>query len=76
MLGITNTKSQHTIHKEMIKWSDLIAQWKQCCPMKTSMTGIPKVLFAYRTAVHEASPFHLTFACFPQLPADVILGRL
>ena len=40
---------------------------------------LPKALFAYRTAVHEVtkfSPFHLTFACLPQLPVDVILGRL
>ena len=38
---------------------------------------LPKALFAYRTAVHEAtkfSPFHLTFARSPQLPVDVILG--
>ena len=40
---------------------------------------LPKALFAYRTAVHEVtkfSPFHLTFARSPQLPIDVILGRL
>ena len=40
---------------------------------------LPKALLAYRTAVHEVtkfSPFHLTFARSPQLPVDVILGRL
>ena len=32
---------------------------------------LPKALFAYRNAVHEATkftPFHLTFARSPQLP--------
>lgn len=38
-----------------------------------------KALLDYNTAVHEATkftPFHLTFACLPQLPTDVILERL
>lgn len=38
-----------------------------------------KALLDYKTAVHEATkftPFHLTFACLPQLPTDVILERL
>ena len=40
---------------------------------------LPKALFAYRTAVHETTgftPFHLTFARSPQLPVDVMLGRV
>ena len=40
---------------------------------------LPKALFAYRTAVHETTgftPFHLTFARSPQLPVDLILGRV
>ena len=40
---------------------------------------LPKVLFAYRTAVHEASgftPFHLMFGRTPKLPVDVMLGRV
>ena len=40
---------------------------------------LPKALFAYRTAVHDTthfSPFHLMFGCSPQLPLDLILGRI
>ena len=40
---------------------------------------LPKALFAYRTAVHETthfSPFHLTFARSPNLPVDLMLGRI
>ena len=40
---------------------------------------LPKVLFAYRTAVHEATgftPFHLMFGRTPKLPVDVMLGRV
>ena len=41
-------------------------------------THLPKVLFAYRTAVHESTqfpPYHLTFGRSPTLPVDVMLGR-
>lgn len=40
---------------------------------------LPKALFAHRTAVHEAthfSPFHLMFARSPNLPVDLMLGRI
>ena len=40
---------------------------------------LPKALFSYRTAVHESTgftPFHLTFARSPQLPVDLMLGRV
>ena len=40
---------------------------------------LPKALFAYRTAVHDTTgftPFQLTFARSPQLPVDVMLGRI
>ena len=40
---------------------------------------LPKVLFAYCTAVHEATgftPFHLMFGWTPKLPVDVMLGRV
>lgn len=40
---------------------------------------LPKALFAYRTATHDAihfRPFHLTFARSLQLPIDLILGQL
>ena len=39
---------------------------------------MPKVLFAYRTAIHEStkfSPFHLIYGRSPTLPIDVYLGR-
>ena len=39
---------------------------------------LQKVLFAYRTAIHEStgySPFLVTFGCSPNLPVDVVLGR-
>ena len=39
---------------------------------------LPKVLFAYRTAIHESThftPYHLTFGRSPVLPVDVMLGR-
>ena len=39
---------------------------------------LPKVLFAYRTAVHEATlftPYHLVFGRSPMLPVDVMLDR-
>jgi len=42
-------------------------------------TCLPKALFAYRTAIHESTgytPFHLMFGRSPQLPIDVMLGRV
>jgi len=42
-------------------------------------THLPRVLFAYRTAIHEStgfSPFHLTFGRSPVLPIDTMLGTL
>ena len=39
---------------------------------------LPKALFAYRTAIHEAtsySPFHVTFGRSPTLPVDIMLDR-
>ena len=39
---------------------------------------IPKALFAYRTAFHEASghsPFHVNFGRSPLLPIDIAVGR-
>ena len=40
---------------------------------------LPKALFAYRTAVHDTthfSPLYLTFGRSPQLPIDLMLGRI
>ena len=40
---------------------------------------IPQVLFAYRTAVHTSTrftPFSLLFGRTPNLPVDVMLGKL
>ena len=40
---------------------------------------LPKVLFAYRTAVHEATkftPYHLMFGRSPNLPVDAMMGTL
>jgi len=40
---------------------------------------LPKVLFAYRTAIHDAtgfSPFHVTFGRSPTLPIDAMTGTL
>ena len=40
---------------------------------------IPKVLFAYRTALHESSgysPYRVNFGRSPNLPVDVMLGRV
>ena len=39
---------------------------------------LPKVLFAYRIAIHESThftPYHLTFGHSPMLPVHVMLGR-
>ena len=41
-------------------------------------THLPKVLFAYHTAIHESTqfvPYHLAFGRSPMLPVDVMLGR-
>ena len=38
---------------------------------------IPKLLLAYRTAIHEATgytPFHVTFGRSPVLPVDILIG--
>ena len=40
---------------------------------------LPKLLFAYRTALHAATgfnPFHIIFGHSPTLPVDVMLGAL
>ena len=40
---------------------------------------LPKALLAYRTSLHEATgftPYHLVFGHSPQLPIDVMLGRV
>ena len=40
---------------------------------------LQKVLFAYRTSLHETTgftPFHLVFGRTPNLPVDVMLGRI
>lgn len=40
---------------------------------------LPKVLFAYRSSLHETTgftPYHLNFGRSPQLPIDVMLGRI
>lgn len=41
-------------------------------------THLPRVLFAYRTAIHEAtrfSPFRIVYGRSPVLPVDVIIGH-
>ena len=41
-------------------------------------THLPKVLLAYRTAIHESTqftPYHLTFGRSPMLPVDIMLRR-
>ena len=38
---------------------------------------IPKLMFAYRTTVHESTgytPFHVTFGRSPMLPVDIMIG--
>ena len=38
---------------------------------------IPKLLFAYRIAIHEATgytPFHVIFGRSPVLPVDIMMG--
>ena len=40
---------------------------------------LPQVLFAYRTAIHDAtgfSPFHITFGCSPTIQVDTMMGTL
>ena len=40
---------------------------------------LPKVLFAYRSSLHETTgftPYHLNFGRSPQLPVDLMLGRV
>ena len=40
---------------------------------------LPKVLFAYRSSLHETTgftPYHLNFGRSPQLPIDLMLGRV
>ena len=42
-------------------------------------TCLQKVLFAYRTSIHDTTgftPFHLVFGRTPKLPVDVMLGRV
>ena len=38
---------------------------------------IPKLLLAYRTAIHETTgytPFHVMFGCSPVLPVEIMIG--
>ena len=74
-----------TIPKEMDKLKDLIALWKQCLAtvINDHQTDwdldLPRMLFAYRTALHSATgftPFHIVFSHSPTLPVDVMLGAL
>ena len=63
------------------KWNALIVRLAKTVDTNqdTWDSQLPKALFAYRTAVHETTgftPFHLTFARSPQLPVDVMLGRV
>ena len=40
---------------------------------------LPRVLFAYHTAIHDAtgfSPFHITFSRSPTIPVDTMMGTL
>lgn len=40
---------------------------------------LPRVLFAYRTSIHEStgfSPYYINFGRSPTLPVDVMLGRV
>ena len=37
-------------------------------------THLPEVLLAYCTAIHESTPYHMTFGRSPMLPMDVMLG--
>ena len=42
-------------------------------------TCLQKVLFAYRTSIHDTTgftPFHLVFGRTPKLPVEVMLGRV
>ena len=42
-------------------------------------THLSRVLFAYRTAIHESTgftPFHVTFGRSPVLPIEVFMGCL
>ena len=52
---------------------------KSClCHQRDWDEHLQKVLFAYRTAIHEStgySPFLVTFGRSPNLPVDVVLGR-
>ena len=72
-------------HKGTGKWSDSTRRWKQCflkwwltINQTAWDTHLPRVLFAYRTAIHEAtrfSPFRIVYGRSPVLPVDVIIGH-
>ena len=84
LLGILNTRSSayypegngqierfnHTLEAMLSKVTEQQQDWD---------LFLPKVLFAYRTSLHETTgftPYHLNFGHSPQLPADVMLGRI
>ena len=79
-LGITQTRTSayhpqgnaqverfnHTLEAMLAKTiSDNQKDWDQ---------HIPRLMFAYRTTIHESTPFHVTFGRSPTLPVDIMIG--
>ena len=81
MMGVQCTQTTPYHPQGMAKWSVSIGRLLSKVVSDHQRDWdehLQKVLFAYRTAIHEStgySPFLVTFGRSPNLPVDVVLGR-
>ena len=86
LLGIQTTKTSayHSEGNGQVEWfnrtlEDMLAKTIDEGNQQNWDIYLPKTLLAYRTSLHEVTgftPYHLVFGHSPQLPIDVMLGRI